>query len=138
MISIQLDENVAMPRHAKDGDAGVDLASKEEVKILAGAIGTVHTGVRVEIPEGFVGLIVPRSSTGKLGLRLSNTVGVIDSGYRGEIMCKLLNCTDFDITVKQSQGVVQLLIVPYVHMDFRRVDKVSETERGEGGFGSTG
>lgn len=105
--------------------------------------GIIHTGVHVEIPEGLFGLLVPRSSTGmKKGLRLRNTVGIIDADYRGELMIAYdqdsLKCNAYDL---EGERVAQLLIMPYHPCDLERVDQIDtleDTVRGEGGFGSTG
>jgi dUTP pyrophosphatase len=97
------------------------------------------TGLKVAIPVGYVGLIVPRSSTGVQGLHLSNVVGVIDSDYRGEIIVHLHNTADSDRVIMPTDRVAQLVVVP--HFDYAGitvVDDLDATDRGEGGFGSTG
>lgn len=129
--------------YAKDGDAGMDLAVTDFVCLgLAGTAGSKRlcgTGIAVEIPEGYFGLVVPRSSTGKLGVRLANTVGIIDSGYRGEIKLFLENTSPTDVCyVQLGQRVGQLIVLPYLQVNPVRVLELEETDRGSGGFGSTG
>jgi dUTP pyrophosphatase len=127
-----------IPSYAKPGDAGMDL--------VATSIGideynnTVYgTGIAIEIPEGYVGLIFPRSSNAKTDLYLTNHVGVIDSGYRGEIMFKFrATRTTFPKEYKVGDRVGQIIILPYPQVAFIETDELSSTERGEGGFGSTG
>lgn len=127
-----------IPSYAKPGDAGMDLVSTSVYHDADG--NTVYgTGIAMEIPEGYVGLIFPRSSNAKKDLYLTNHVGVIDSGYRGEIMFK------FRPTVKYfmreyvvGERVGQIIIVPYPQIQFTEVDNLTSTERGENGFGSTG
>ena len=127
-----------IPSYAKPGDAGMDLVSTSMHHDADG--NTVYgTGIAMEIPEGYVGLIFPRSSNAKKDLYLTNHVGVIDSGYRGEIMFK------FRPTVKYfmreyavGERVGQIIIVPYPQIQCTEVDNLTSTERGENGFGSTG
>jgi dUTP pyrophosphatase len=127
-----------IPSYAKPGDAGMDL--------VATSVGideynnTVYgTGIAIEIPEGYVGLIFPRSSNAKTDLYLTNHVGVIDSGYRGEIMFKFrATRTTFPKEYKVGDRVGQIIILPYPQVAFIETDELSSTERGEGGFGSTG
>ena len=131
-----------VPQYAKPGDAGLDLtainmASDEHGNIVYG------TGLAIEIPEGYVGLIFPRSSNSKTDLYLTNHVGVIDSGYRGEIMFKFRPSTNIQLdgypTVYQvGERVGQLIILPYPQIKLVESETLSETDRGEGGFGSTG
>ena len=121
------------------GDAGMDLCVKEDV-VLRGA-GLIGTGVRVAIPEGFVGLVFERSSTHKMGVSLQNKVGVIDPSYRGEIKLALRVNELLSGHVKLAAGtrLAQLVVVPCVMpMAFEFVEELDVTERGEGGFGSTG
>ena len=100
----------------------------------------IDTGVIAEIPEGYVGLLIPRSSLGAKGLRLVNTIGVIDSDYRGEIMAIVENTSDVPFTIDRGERFVQLVVVPCPYMKVEEVElgNLSETERGDGGFGSTG
>ena len=99
----------------------------------------LHTGISVEIPEGYCGLIFARSSMGaKRGLAPANKVGVIDADYRGEIMVALHNHSESEQTVECGERVAQLAIVPFLKAEFELADELSDTVRGEGGFGSTG
>ena len=131
----KLHPDAIIPKYAKLGDAGLDLTA---VDVAAdGNTLTYKTGLAVEIPPWHVGLLFPRSSVYKTGQSLTNCVGVIDSGYRGEIMMKFTlspYAKEYDI----GDRVGQLLIMPYPRIDFVEVDELTATERGEGGYGSTG
>lgn len=145
-------EDAVIPKYAKDGDAGLDLIAVSDILVKENGVGIMKTGLSVEIPKGYVGYLFPRSSISKQGVRLSNSVGVIDSGYRGEIMMQ------FDPTVvnmgialaypdksiissppyKKGDKIGQLIIMPYPQIEFEEVQELSDTDRGDGGFGSTG
>ena len=138
-LRVKLTDDAPVPRHAKPGDAGLDLTSREKVRIYPHETALVGTGVAVEIPPGFVGLCFPRSGlASKRGVNLANCVGVIDSGYRGEIKAALHNAADITCEVDVGERICQLVVVPFVTCECVVVDSLSETERGEGGFGSTG
>jgi dUTP pyrophosphatase len=140
-----------IPSYAKDGDAGMDLIATSIISDTPTQI-TYGLGIALEIPKGFVGLVFPRSSIRKTGLQLSNSVGVIDSGYRGELQAtfnKLFGGEGMydEMKVKEIQPndfykvgdrVAQIMIIPHPPIEFDAVDELSDTERGEGGFGSTG
>lgn len=141
----KLNEGAIIPSYSKSGDAGLDLTAINISKDNVGNI-TYHTGLAIEIPEGYVGLLFPRSSISKKQLFLTNSVGVIDSGYRGEIMAKfkpvmgsyetileLFESNEYEV----GERVVQLLILPYPQIEFEEVEDLSSSERGYGGFGST-
>lgn len=135
----KLDPNSVIPTYAKEGDAGLDLTSiSMEVDEHGNYI--YHTGLAFEIPEGYVGLIFPRSSICKKDILLSNSVGVIDSGYRGEVCAKFKNIGDRYNHNRYTVGerVAQMIIIPYPKIEFKEVDELSETDRGQGSFGSTG
>lgn len=133
----KLHENTVLPKHSKHGDAGMDLTAVEVV--FSGKKRIHHYGIAVEIPEGNVGLIFPRSSIYKNQERLSNCVGVIDSGYRGELMAVFDDCCGMDGNFYQAgERSAQLVIIPYVSCTTSFVDELSDTERGHGGYGSTG
>ena len=141
----KLDERAVVPSYSKKGDAGMDLTAISISKDNVGNI-TYHTGLAVEIPQGYVGLLFPRSSISKKQQFLTNCVGVIDSGYRGEIMAKfkpVVGSYDTILELFESNEyevgdrVVQLLILPYPQIEFEEVEELSETDRGYGGFGST-
>lgn len=131
----KLHEDAVIPEYAKPGDAGLDLTAVD-VSTSHGCI-TYHTGLAVEIPRWHVGLLFPRSSVYKTRQTLTNCVGVIDSGYRGEIMLKYtLSPTQSEYKIGDRVG--QLIIMPYPKVEFEEVDDLTETERGDGGYGSTG
>ena len=138
-IRVKLTDGATLPKHAKQGDAGMDLTSRQTVEIAPQGTVMVGTGVAMEIPEGFVGLVFPRSGlASKRGVNLTNCVGVIDSGYRGEIKAPLYNAGHETQVVERGERVCQIVIVPFVTCECVKVDELSDTERGDGGFGSTG
>ena len=135
----KLSENAVIPTYAKDGDAGMDLVATS-IKFDGTQI-TYGTGLAIEIPEGFVGLVFPRSSIRKTDLSLSNSVGVIDSGYRGEIQATFNQKSlskDGQILYGVGDRIMQIMIIPHPPVQFIEVNELSDTLRGEGGFGSTG
>ena len=135
----KLHTNAVIPKYAKPGDAGMDLTA---VSVDFGDWNylTYHTGLAIEIPEGYVGLLFPRSSVYKTGQQLSNSVGVIDSGYRGEIMMKFTRDLDslYDNAYKPGDRIGQIMILPYPQVEFEEVNHLNTSERSDGGFGSTG
>ena len=131
----KLHSSAVIPDYAKSGDAGMDLAAvwqKQELDLI-----TYGTGLAVEIPMGYVGLLFPRSSVYKAKMFLTNCVGVIDSGYRGEIMMKF-EMTDSNAMYKVGDRIGQIIILPYPLVEFEEVAELSNSDRGEGGYGSTG
>ena len=133
----KLNENVKLPVYAKTGDAGLDIKatrieSENDYSITYG------TDLCIEIPFGYVGLIFPRSSIRNYDLVLSNCVGVVDSGYRGEIMATFKKTKLDGMYYDVDDKVMQIIILPYPSIEFEFVDELSETERGKGGFGHTG
>lgn len=136
----RLNDKAVMPSYGSASAAGADLySSEDEIVINAGETKLVHTGISMEIPEGYVGLIYARSGiASKRGLAPSNKVGVIDSDYRGEIMVSLFNHSGETQTVAAGERVAQIVITPYLTVNFTEADELSITVRGEGGFGSTG
>ena len=126
------------PTRAHEHDAGADLRASESAFIGSGRFAKVSTGVRVSIPEGCFGLLAARSSLCGRGLMMLNGVGIIDSGYTGEVQVPLANVGNRTQCVAAGERIAQLIIVPCELPTFRRVDKLEDTERGEGGFGSTG
>ena len=137
----RLTDTAVLPKYSSLSAAGADLCSdtKENIVIAPGQTVFVKTGLSLEIPEGYVGLIYARSSSAcKRGLAPANKVGVIDSDYRGEIMVALLNHSDKEQTVEPKERIAQIVITPYLAVDFVEADDLSDTERGGGGFGSTG
>jgi len=131
----KLSPEAVIPTYAKDGDAGMDLVITD-IKGENKYDITYGFGISMEIPEGFMGLVFPRSSIRKTDLVLSNSVGVIDSGYRGEIQVtfKKTGLNKYEIGDRGAQ----IIIMPHPIVDFVEVDELTNTERGEGGFGSTG
>jgi dUTP pyrophosphatase len=131
----KLNENAVIPTYAKEGDAGMDLVITD-IKGENKYDITYGFGISMEIPEGFMGLVFPRSSIRKTDLVLSNSVGVIDSGYRGEIQVtfKKSGLNKYEIGDRGAQ----IIIIPHPPVQFLEVKELSDTLRGEGGFGSTG
>ena len=137
----KLNDRAVVPTYGSPSSAGADLYSAEvnDVTIDPGNTALIHTGIACEIPEGYVGLIFARSGLAtKRGLAPANKVGVIDSDYRGELMVSLYNQSPDVQTVERRERIAQLAIVPYLRAEFEEADELSDTERGEGGFGSTG
>lgn len=134
-------EQAQIPHYGTDFAAGADLYAclDEPLTIKAGTTEFIPTGLAMEIPAGMVGLIYARSGLAcKKGLAPANKVGVIDSDYRGEIMIALYNHSCEDITVESGERVAQMMIAPYIFAEYEETDELSDTVRGEGGFGSTG
>lgn len=132
-------DNIEMPRYAHDGDAGLDLRITAPVMLKPFERCIVGCGLALEIPSGCVGLLFPRSGlASKFGITLANSVGVIDSGYRGEVCAALINQSYETVTLEAGTRVCRLVVMPYVPCDLVPVDELSDTERGAGGFGSTG
>ncbi len=129
------------PSYQSEFAAGADLyaAIEKQVSVASGETVFVPTGIALEIPKGFVGLICARSGLAcKKGLAPANKVGVIDSDYRGEIMVALYNHSAETVTVAAGDRIAQLLLVPYLTAEFDETQTLSDTARGSGGFGSTG
>lgn len=137
----KLRENATIPSRGSDEAAGYDLyaAIDEERVIAPGETAMIGTGLAAAIPSGYFGGIYARSGLScKEGLRPANCVGVIDADYRGEITVALHNDSDQARTVSPDQKIAQLVVQPYLMLEFEEVSKLSDTERGTGGFGSTG
>lgn len=138
-LNVKLTDGAPLPKHAKPGDAGLDLTVRESLSIAPFGTVMAGTGVSVEIPEGYVGLCFPRSGIStKRGINLSNCVGVIDSGYRGEVMAPLHNMTGEEQRIEKGERVCQLIVMPYETCECVEVDTLGETVRGGSGFGSSG
>ena len=133
----RLDAGARIPKYSKRGDAGMDLYAVTQTFDDHGNY-VFGTGLAMEIPKGYVGLIFPRSSISKTAHSLRNAVGVIDSGYRGEIMMKYdintLNSPVYEV----GDRIAQIIILPYPEIEFEETQELSKTQRGSGGFGSTG
>lgn len=137
----KLNKKAVLPAYGSQSAAGADLYAcmEEAVTIQAGETEFIKTGIAMEVPEGFAGLIYARSGLAcKRGLAPANKVGVIDTDYRGEIMVALHNHSKEPVTVEHGERIAQMVITPYLRADFLEVDELSDTARGEGGFGSTG
>lgn len=144
----KLVEEAIIPTYAKPGDAGLDLTAVNYTYYADTDCHIYGTGLAVEIPEGHVGLLFPRSSNRKTNAYMCNHVGVVDSGYRGEIMISFKDRDAIDYFNGQiptllkpyeiGNKIAQLIILPYPAIEFIEVDELSNTERGEGGHGSTG
>jgi dUTP pyrophosphatase len=134
----KLSETAVIPSYAKSGDAGMDLIATSIINEDIFQI-TYGLGIALEIPKGFVGLVFPRSSIRKTGLQLSNSVGVIDSGYRGELQATFNKVFGVaSTTYEVGDRVAQIMIIPHPEIEFEETNELSNTERGEGAFGSTG
>ena len=134
----KLDPNAVIPSYSKVGDAGMDLTITREIENTSFSV-SYGFGIAMEIPQGFVGLVFPRSSIRNQDLILSNCVGVIDSGYRGEIQATFKKTNGLDsIKYKVGERGAQIIILPYPTIYMTEVPELSDTERGSGGFGSTG
>lgn len=134
----KLDPSAVIPRYAKPGDAGMDLTGIDRKFVDTGKYGYIEydTGLAMAIPDGYVGLIFPRSSISETGLILANCVGVVDSKYRGSIKCRFKYIPDTELYMPGDR-VAQIIILPYPEVQFLETQELDETERGEGGFGST-
>ena len=137
----KLDERAVEPRYGSADAAGADLYAvmDEPLTLRPGQTALVRTGLAVEIPAGFVGLVCARSGLAtKRGLAPANKVGVIDADYRGEILISLHNHSGEPQTVEHGERVAQLLLMPYLTAAYEQADSLTDTDRGVGGFGSTG
>ena len=137
----KLDERAVLPVYGSEAAAGADLyaVTDGDVTFLPGETKMIHTGLALEVPEGYAGLIYARSGLAtKRGLAPANKVGVVDSDYRGEIKVALHNHGKEAQTVEKGERIAQMVIAPYLSVNYEEADELSETERGEGGFGSTG
>jgi dUTP pyrophosphatase len=134
---MKLDAGAKIPKYAKRGDAGMDLYAISS-NIDRNNNYVFGTGLAMEIPKGYVGLIFPRSSISKTAHSLRNAVGVIDSGYRGEIIFKFDINTHNSPVYEVGDRIGQIIIMPYPEVEFEETFELSKTERGKGGYGSTG
>lgn len=137
----KLNEKAVLPTYGSEYAAGADLYACNEEKIVIKPHETVliKTGIVLEIPEGYAGLIYARSGIAtKRGLAPANKVGVIDADYRGEVMVALHNHSEVDGEIEPFERIAQLVVTPFLKVDFEETDELSDTVRGAGGFGSTG
>ena len=138
---LRLDPDLPLPAYARVGDAGVDLVAREDVTLApAGGRALVATGIAIALPEGYAGLVQPRSGLAfKHGVTVLNTPGLIDSGYRGELKVCLINhdpTEPFEVT--RGERIAQLVVQAVENVTFVEVDSLDESERGDKGFGSSG
>lgn len=132
----KLHANAVIPSYSKPGDAGLDLTCVSKEFDYQNEILTLYFGIAIEIPKGFVGLLFPRSSVYKKEAFLSTGTSIIDSGYRGEITAKFRAGSIDEFSL--GERCAQLMIIPYPEVEFEEVEELSLTERGTGGYGSTG
>lgn len=138
-MKYKLENDLCIPTRKHDTDAGVDLRSTMDVKLTPYTESIIPLGIKTEIPEGFFALVVPRSGVGIKGLVLKNTVGIIDSSYRGEWMAFVKNVSQVNsIDISKGDRICQAVILPCSLKPWEEVAFVDDTERGEGGFGHTG
>jgi dUTP pyrophosphatase len=136
---IKLDAELPTPGHAHRGDAGLDLFARRDVTLAPGEWDIVATGVAVAIPDGFVGLVAPRSGlAARHAISVVNGPGVVDAGYRGELRVILINQGSEAVTLRRGDRIAQMLVVPVSEVEFDVVAQLPESSRGEDGFGSTG
>ena len=136
----RLDPDLPIPVYARAGDAGLDLVAAADVDMAPGSRTAIPTGIAVAIPEGYAGFVHARSGRAlREGLALVNAPGLIDSGYRGEIKVIVVNLDGVEpIYIKRGDKLAQLVIQPVEYVELLEVDELPESQRGEGGFGSTG
>jgi dUTP pyrophosphatase len=136
----KLDPDVTLPRRARDGDAGLDLQANDTLKVEPGERAMVPTGLAVAIPPGHAGLVLPRSGLASgQGLTLANSPGLIDEGYRGEIMLAVVNLDpDQPVEIRKGDRIAQLLVVPFAQVEPAEAAELPPSSRGEAGFGSSG
>lgn len=135
----RLDPDLPIPRHAHPGDGGVDLHATGQVELQPGERTMMPTGIAIAIPEGYAGLVVPRSGLAvRQGISIVNAPGLVDSGYRGEIGVILVNLGSEAVRIERGERIAQLVVVAVETQEFAEVDELPPSPRGEGGFGSTG
>ena len=138
---LRLDPDLPLPAYARAGDAGIDLIAREDVTLApAGGRALVATGIAIALPEGYAGLVQPRSGLAfKHGVTVLNTPGLIDSGYRGELKVCLINHDPTEaFGVTRGERIAQLVVQAVEHVTFVEVDTLDDSERGDKGFGSSG
>ncbi len=132
----KLHPDAIIPKYSYKGDAGMDLHSTEDIFLRPNHRAVVKTGLSIELPKGYVALVWDKSGIAKEGI--TTLAGVGDSGYRGEYKIVMINLSSRDYFIKKGQKIAQLLIQPIITAKIKEVDELTQTERGEGGFGSTG
>ena len=139
VAAVRLDRELPLPAYARPGDAGLDLRTSESVKLEPGERRLVPTGLAIAIPEGHAGLVLPRSGLAmQKGVTVLNAPGLIDSGYRGELKVLLINHGPAVVAIERGERIAQLVIQPVAHARLLEVERLPDSARGEGGFGSTG
>lgn len=138
MLVKLLNEYAQLPTRGSKDAAGLDLYCPFHIKVPADSQKKIPLGIAVEIPKGHMGLLVPRSSMSKTPLRCANSVGIIDADYRGEISIVYENISCSDYMIFRGDRIAQLIIVPIAVVDVEEAQTLTETERGDGGYGSTG
>ena len=140
ILEIQkLDDRAVVPQYMTEGSAGLDVCAIENTTIDAGRIGRVRTGLAFKIPEGYEGQVRPRSGLAvKHGITLINSPGTLDSDYRGELIVPLVNHSAWPFHIRPGDRIAQLVICPVAHVEPVVVGSLGSTQRGSGGFGSTG
>jgi dUTP pyrophosphatase len=137
----KLNDNAVVPTYGTEYSAGADLYAciEEEITLAPGETKLIPTGIAMEIPVGYAGLIYARSGlASKKGLAPANKVGVIDADYRGEVMVALYNQSSKEQTISPQERIAQLVVAPFLKVEFNEVEELNDTKRGDGGFGSTG
>lgn len=135
----RLDDGLPIPVHAHPGDGGVDLYARESVRLEAGQRAVVPTGIAVAIPDGFAGLVTPRSGlAARNGISVVNGPGLVDAGYRGEIKVVLVNLSSEAFEIDRGDRIAQFVVIPVTVQEFVPVEELPGSPRGSGGFGSTG
>ena len=135
----RLDERATVPSYAHPGDAGLDLTTVEPLEVPPGGRVAAPTGLAIAVPDGWVGLVHPRSGLARRhGLTVANAPGTIDAGYRGEVQVLLINLGDETVRLQAGDRVAQLLVQEVGRAEVVEVDELDGTPRGQGGFGSTG
>jgi len=134
-----LDPRAALPRAQREGDAGLDLVLIEEMELAPGARAVGRTGLAVELAPGTCGLVLPRSGRAlRQGITLANSPGLIDAGYRGELLVALINLGTDAVVLEVGARVAQLVVLRLEPVELEQIDELSESTRGHGGFGHTG
>ena len=135
----RLNENAILPEKQHDSDAGYDLHSIEEIILKPNKIYKVRTGIAIQIPNNYAGLVLPRSGlSSKYGISLINTPGLIDSGYRGELLIPLINHSSNEYTINKTERVAQLILLEIPEVKIEVTSDLDESDRNSKGFGSTG
>ncbi len=135
----KLVDHAMLPKYAHPGDAGLDLFAAEAITLAAGGSGIVKTGISIELPEGTEAQVRPRSGLAlKHAVTVLNSPGTVDEGYRGEVGVIMINHGKEDFHIEQGMKIAQMLVKPVYTVEVAEVDELSDTSRGEGGFGSTG